>query len=135
MFEWKNEFSVNIQEIDTQHKKLFEIGSRLYALIRMKNFDVFDDIITVLTELEDYTKYHFNYEEKLMALYGFEDYEAHKMQHSIFVQKLEDVRKIDIDEAQSKVLMDIIVFVADWITNHILKRDHEYMDLFLQKIK
>ena len=31
MFEWKNEYAVNIGSIDAQHQMLFAIGRELYA--------------------------------------------------------------------------------------------------------
>jgi hemerythrin len=34
MFEWKNEYSVNIASIDAQHKKLFAIAEELHEAIR-----------------------------------------------------------------------------------------------------
>ena len=35
-FEWKDEYSVNVAEIDKQHRRLFEIGARLYDLAGAK---------------------------------------------------------------------------------------------------
>jgi len=36
---------------------------------------------TVLTELVDYTSYHFETEEQMLLQYGYAEYEAHKVMH------------------------------------------------------
>jgi hemerythrin len=134
MLEWKNEYSVSNDEIDKQHKRLFEIGSELYVLLKSKKYDAYDDIVSVLDELEKYTVYHFDYEEKLMKKYGYAGYEEQKREHDAFIRKLEETNKLDIDEEQLVVMMDLVVFVANWITAHILKSDMQYKDFFMGKM-
>ena len=68
MFEWKENFSVNIKNIDDQHRELFRIGNSLYNIISIKDgIDRYDEIMKELYEMKDYAIYHFDYEEKLMA--------------------------------------------------------------------
>ena len=58
-FEWKERYMLGIEEVDKQHKKLFEIGARAYELTRLDNaYDRYDDIMEVLKELFDYAQYH-----------------------------------------------------------------------------
>ncbi len=129
MFQWKDVLSCNIAEIDNQHKKLLEIGSRLYDIIRnQKDFDYYDDILYILQELQDYTVYHFDYEEKLMQQYGYEGLEEQKKQHQHFVDKLKEAAKKDIDEEQFSFSLDLATFIADWIEHHILGSDKKYKD-------
>ncbi len=130
MFEWKNEYGVEVEEIDHQHQKLLEIGSRLFDFVRERNEDHYDDIILVLAELEDYTLMHFEYEENLLEQHGYAHLQEHKKEHASFVNKVIQLKNQDIDEVQSKVTMDMIVFIADWISKHILKTDHQYKDFF-----
>lgn len=131
LFKWKDTFSVNVSDIDRQHKKLFEIGSRVYDIVSLDdNYDHYDEIMEILNELVDYTVYHFGFEEKLMEKYGYEDYEQHKMQHYFFIKKVEKMVKKDIDERQQEVMRDLIAFIADWISSHILKSDMKYKEFF-----
>jgi len=134
MFDWKEIYSVNVDEIDKQHKKLFEIGGRIYDLVQSNDeYDHYDEILTILEELKDYTIFHFDYEEKLMRQYEFEEAETHSFEHIFFVKKLQKLQIEDIDTKQKKVTMELITFIADWIAGHILKTDMGYKDFFNSK--
>ncbi|NLW22513.1 MAG: hemerythrin family protein [Tissierellia bacterium] len=133
MFKWKDEFSVNIKSVDEQHKEIFRIGNDLYDIISIRDgVDRYDEIMDALNRLRDYAVYHFDYEEKLMEENGYPKLEQHKRQHEAFIAKVNAIDQEAVDESQRKVGMDLIVFVANWIENHILKTDMEYKE-FLNK--
>lgn len=129
MFRWRNEFSCNVEEIDNQHKRLFEIGGKLYDLVSLGNeYDHYDEIMKILEELREYTEYHFLYEEKLLQDQGYEQYDIHKIEHDFFIKKLKRLENLNIDEKQDESVMQIITFVADWISSHIMKTDIQYKE-------
>ncbi len=129
MFKWKDSFSTNIEEIDNQHKKLIDIGSRITDIVMAKDgLDHYDEIIELINELKDYTVYHFNYEENLLEKYGYKDLKRHKLQHFKFIQKISEFIDKDIDDNQKEVTIEMMVFLADWIENHILKVDAQYSE-------
>ncbi|MGI6669441.1 MAG: bacteriohemerythrin [Acetivibrionales bacterium] len=133
-FKWKDEYNTGIKEIDDQHRRLFEIGGRIYDLANANDaYDHYDEIMAVLEELKAYTVYHFGYEEKLMERFGYEHYETHKFQHYFAVRKIQKFEEEDVDENQSEIIMKIVAFISDWISNHILKEDMKYKDLFISK--
>ncbi|WDV45588.1 bacteriohemerythrin [Clostridiaceae bacterium M8S5] len=134
MFKWKDEYSVKISSIDEQHKKLLSIGEELFDIVSDSgNIDYYDEIVEILKRLEDYTIYHFQFEEELMAKYNYDDLERHKEQHAKFVNKIKSITDDAVDESQKSVTMDMIMFIADWIEKHILKVDHRYKDIVLEK--
>jgi hemerythrin-like metal-binding domain len=129
MFDWKPEYSLNIAEIDKQHKRLFELAAELYEISRAKDdFDHYDEIMRVFQELSDYTVYHFSYEENLLDQYKFEPHytKMHKLEHGAFVNKMVKLGQQDLDKNQKKVLLDIIMFAVDWIEKHIMNTDKKY---------
>ncbi|WP_026894378.1 bacteriohemerythrin [Clostridiisalibacter paucivorans] len=131
LFKWKDKYTTNVGEIDKQHRKLFEIGSRLYYIMILNDdIDHYDEIMAIVEELKNYTIYHFDYEEKLMESHGYEDLAEHKKKHTIFVNKIKEVSAKDIDEQQKGITMDIIMFIADWIEKHILGTDMKYKEFF-----
>jgi hemerythrin len=133
-FKWKDEFSTGIETIDKQHRHLLEIGARIYDLADANDgVDHYDEIMAVLSELKDYTVYHFGYEEKLMDQYGYEHYETHKFQHFFVIKKIDRFENEDIDNKQKETILDLVQFIFDWITNHILKEDMAYKDFFISK--
>ncbi len=134
MFKWREIYSCNIEEVDNQHKRLLEIGSNLSNLVRNKDgIDRYDEIMEHLGELKNYTIYHFNSEEELMEKYGYEGLDEHKKAHRNFIDKINEIHCKDIDEDQRGVTMEILIFIADWIENHILKDDHRYKDFLNEK--
>jgi hemerythrin len=129
MFKWKDTYSTGIAEIDTQHRRLFEIGAEIYEIASIKDdFDHYDEIMQSLEELKEYTIYHFSFEEELMMKYDFDQYETHKVEHAFFVKKLQKIARKDLEEGQADTLMALVHFVADWVTGHILDTDMNYRE-------
>lgn len=127
MIKWKEEFSVNVKVIDEQHKKLFEIGSRIDELVSLSDSaDHYDEIMLVMEELKDYTIYHFDFEENLLGKSGYDDLQKQHFEHHFFIKKLEKIGKKDIDSDQEEAIGEIYSFLINWITEHILKSDMKY---------
>ena len=76
MINWKPEYSVGIENIDNQHKKMFEILNVLRQAAEARD-DVEADFYTVRL-LRYYAEYHFNSEEQLMAKYNYPGLDKHK---------------------------------------------------------
>ncbi|HOV26108.1 MAG TPA: bacteriohemerythrin [Pseudobacteroides sp.] len=132
VLEWNEKFSVNINVIDEQHKKLFEIGRRIYdELCITGEHDRYDEISKIFDELNEYVEYHFKFEEELMEKCGYPNLEIHKMQHRFFIKKLEKEKNRDIDANQKESLVRLISFIADWIVQHILGEDMAYKEALM----
>lgn len=117
---WNNALSTGIGEQDTQHKKLIDLINQLNdAMQAGKGADVLGK---VLSELVNYTVYHFGYEEKLMAQHKYEETPAHKAEHAKFVQTAGDFKK-KFDAGNAVVSTEIMNFLRDWLTTHIMKTD------------
>lgn len=136
MFQWKEHFTCNINEIDKQHKMLLELGAKLYDIVKLKDdIDRYDEIMVILTELKDYTIYHFAAEEKLLEDNGYDSFELqlHKRQHKSFINKIKQFENQDIDEKQEAITLDMLTFIANWIEQHILKTDQKYSSFLNEK--
>lgn len=134
MFKWKEDFSVNVKMIDDQHKELFRLGTELYTLVSAKDgIDRYDEIMVVIGRLSDYTVEHFAYEEEVMKNNNYDNFDEHKKQHDAFVSKIQSIKAEDVDIRQRKVGMDLIVFVSNWIENHILVTDMKYKEFLNEK--
>lgn len=128
---WRNILSCNIKEIDDQHKKLFEISSKLNILAPICwkiNFE--DEILQVVNDLKDYSVYHFDFEENLMKKYNFEGFEEHCQEHESFVKKVMEIEQEVLNFNRAETVISIIDFVTGWITEHILTTDMKYKDYF-----
>lgn len=135
MFEWKDSYSVGIEKINEQHKKLLSIGEELVYVIEntSKGLDQYDEVKRLLKELYDYTIYHFSYEEELMEKHDFLELPSHKFQHKLFVKKLEEIDLKEFDNDQIESTNQLLNFIANWITDHILKEDQKYSGILIEK--
>ena len=125
---WKIEYSINNKEIDEQHKKLFDV---LNILIENKEVNIDSKIITdTLLEMLNYAEYHFSTEEKYMLRLNYPEYNEHKKEHRDFIKKtsLLSLRAMENDET---IPLEILIFLNEWLVNHILKSDLKLNKYFL----
>lgn len=131
MFNWSEEYALGIQEIDDQHKHLFEIGNELYTLLNTSaEGDIYDEIMEIVDSLKEYTVFHFGVEEKYFEDFGYDGTAAHIHEHNTFIQKLDSIDFHAVDEDQRKHAMSILKMVIDWIFKHIHGSDFLYRDCF-----
>lgn len=131
MIKWKENFSVNIAEIDSQHKQLFILGEKISSILAVNDgYDHYDEIMDTFLELKRYTLYHFEYEEELMRKHGYKAVEDHKKEHEAFINEIVKLEKADAENAQKQIMTNILSFILDWIVGHILKTDMSYKTFF-----
>jgi hemerythrin-like metal-binding protein len=117
---WSNMLSTGISEQDTQHKKLIDLINQLNDAMQAGQGAAV--LGNVLNELVNYTVFHFSYEEKLMGQHKYEDTPAHKAEHLKFVQTVGDFKK-KFDSGKAVISVEIMNFLRDWLTSHIMKTD------------
>ncbi|AGY74504.1 bacteriohemerythrin [Clostridium autoethanogenum] len=131
MFEWKDEYACGIKRIDDEHQKLFEIGQSIYELaVNENHVDYFGDILNLIDDLKEYTVYHFEDEEKIMKMYDYPGYSEQKRVHDKFIEKIESLDLDEMDEDIQKSILNILDFVYNWISSHILGMDLKIKDYF-----
>jgi len=124
LIKWKEEYKIGVEQIDKQHQKLFEIANEAYELLKNDFcYDKFDRIIEILAQLRDYAIYHFKSEEEYMLSINYKGYPAQKEAHDSFVDKLNAVKLDTIDENQNQYILELLDFIINWISNHILGSD------------
>jgi hemerythrin len=124
MVTWKESYSIGNKMIDEQHKKLFELCDKIVELHHDEFvIDKYDRIVVLISELRDYTSFHFHQEEAYMLKINYAGYEDQKVDHENFIKKLLDVNLRDIDENQDEYIESLLVFVLEWICDHIVKKD------------
>jgi hemerythrin len=123
LLRWNDSMSVNITEIDQQHQKL--IGMINHLNDAMKAGKGKDVTAKIVGGLMTYTKVHFNTEEKLFDQHGYPETAAHKREHAIFVQKVGNFKR-DFDADKIGLSVEIMNFLSNWLTKHIMKTDQQY---------
>jgi hemerythrin len=123
MFEWKPEYSVQLPEIDAQHRRLFALAAELHtAMSQGQGKTVLEK---ALAQLADYTKAHFAAEERLMRKYEYPLAHAHKLQHDQLTAQVLDLQQ-RFCNGEGVVTVDLMLFLQDWLSTHILGSDMKY---------
>lgn len=122
MPEWREEYSVGIEELDNQHKELFAIGARLASAV---STGASVDVAATVTELIEYAMKHFKLEERIMEDAGYEHLEYHRTMHEFMRTR------VDLLAARvSKGLLtteELAEFMETWLTEHIIMEDMRYI--------
>ena len=127
---WDESLSVGIKKMDKQHQELVKIINCL-----VENEDASgrsEPIAQVLDRMTQYAVYHFETEEALMLEYGYPDYESQRDDHTQFKIK---TAKFCLDALQGKETLpdELLSYLRDWLTHHILKADMKYKVYFLER--
>jgi len=130
LINWQPNYSVNIKEIDLQHRKLIDVINKLHDA--MKSGKGKEVMSKILGELVDYTNYHFGNEEKLFDQYGYSESRTHKRQHSDLVKQVVNYKN-DFETGKSMLTMELMNFLKDWLTKHILDSDKQYSSFLNSK--
>lgn len=120
---WNEKYSVNVQSMDIQHKKLFELLDELLSAMKEGKGSV--ALSSVLDGLTTYTIYHFKSEENLISMHGYPELEAHKLEHKNLIDNVSEFKK-KFDSGQIGMSLNVMNFLNSWITDHILQNDKEY---------
>lgn len=130
LFEWSDKFSINVKEMDDQHKKLVAILNYFHDA---KLTDGDEEVVgTVLDELVAYTKTHFKREEELLKQYEFPGYATQKSEHDALVRKAEAMQK-KYYTGDREVATDVAILINDWLVEHIMIEDKIYGVYFNSK--
>lgn len=131
MYEMKPEYYTGIAVIDKEHERLFELAEETYELLNngiLQNKT--ESLMTLISELIDYTRKHFSHEELYMKSIQYAHIEEHAAQHRQFEESLLqfDLDAIEDDfEGQNEAIENLLDFLANWLINHILKVDKLYV--------
>ena len=123
---WNDRYSVGVKELDEQHKQLFKMLDDLFESI-----DTVVDSQTVsdvLSRLREYALEHFETEERYMSECEYPDIENHKGMHEQFRMKVDDLCSVGTARPE-QVLTDVLNFLYEWLTGHILSCDKKYAPL------
>ena len=124
--EWDDSFSVNNPEIDDQHKKWIEIHNKMHVnLIQSGKKIIGSTPLDSLKEMQDYTKYHFDFEEEYMRRITYPGLMEHIKLHKNFENQIYEYHR-EISEGRMVLSSEIIKIIKKWLLEHILNEDKKY---------
>jgi len=126
LLEWKEEYAMGFEQIDSQHRKIFNIINNLNAALKEQHGK--DVIADTLNELVQYADYHFKYEEVMFAEFHYEGSVEHIAEHNAYCEKM--ARFILENKETNTLPYRVLDFLIEWWTDHITGSDREYIQCF-----
>jgi hemerythrin len=130
LFTWDPTFSVGFNDWDDHHKRLFELINQLYEAMRLGKGS--QELSIILSNLLDYTNFHFSSEEARFTQFGYPDKVKHVGEHQIFKDKIVEFRT-QAASGQVGLTVKVASFLKDWLLNHIKIEDKKYGPFFKSK--
>jgi hemerythrin-like metal-binding protein len=131
LFMWKDSFKVGVAEIDQQHEMFLEhINDCIKFAPNCDNTVIIRDLIK---NLKDYASMHFAFEEEKMRSCNYVEYANHVNQHRYFENQVMELGDA-INKGVHEKVESIVVFMRDWLINHILEEDKKYASYISHKV-
>lgn len=125
MYEWDDRYCIGEPNIDSQHRRLFQICERV-----MKIFQYDDEarnqrtVAEAVKYLKNYTMEHFANEEAYQRAIGYEGFAEHHQKHEEFTQTILDEEKILEESGYTPENVEQFVkIVNNWLVDHIMRCD------------
>jgi hemerythrin len=123
LFSWSDKFSVQVREIDEEHKTLVGLLCGLNDAMREGKGK--EALGSILEDLVQYTKKHFANEERIMRVNGYPDYAQHKAIHDYMTQRVSEIYK-EHQEGKTRMTFEVMIFLQKWVEKHIMGTDKLY---------
>jgi hemerythrin len=120
---WSSEYSVGVEELDRQHRMLFDILNDLHAAMMQGKAQSLTG--ELLRKLIDYTRKHFSAEEAMMAAAGYSGLAQHRLQHKDLMKQVDEFAG-RFERGEKALNVQLMNFLRDWLTTHIQHSDRAY---------
>jgi hemerythrin len=130
---WNNDdYSVQIPFIDSEHKILVAMVNGIYNAMETQGPFQNQIILDKLANLSNGIKNHFESEERFLLDNKYPEYDSHKLEHTILVERLDEFEsrfKLEEKAFSEKMLL----FLKDWLIRHIILHDRKFGYYFKDK--
>ncbi|MEI6379200.1 MAG: bacteriohemerythrin [Candidatus Falkowbacteria bacterium] len=124
---WEDKYSVGVEQIDNQHKKMFAVINDLVSAINSKPTE--EKLSAIIKSLIEYKKFHFATEEKYFKEFNYDGAADHIAKHHEFSQKLEEIESKYVGDVVG-LAFELVDFLEDWLIEHLMIIDQKYVPCF-----
>jgi hemerythrin len=117
---WSANYHVEFAEIDDDHQHLIALMNGLIAALNEQVAE--EKIAGLLSELVNYTAWHFRHEERLMQSYRYPDFIPHKRQHVRLIEEANTFQNRFSNDGLP-VVAAVLSLLKGWLFNHVLVQD------------
>lgn len=118
--QWDESLLVGHEEIDSQHRELFEVLDRLR--MAAQNQEPGSVRLGILAELVERTRKHFVLEESVMNQLGYADLPAHHAEHGRLMAQVQELQD-KVIQGDLPLSLSVFQFLYGWLARHIEVRD------------
>lgn len=119
--DWRDQYVIGIAEIDNQHRELLRLFQSIAEAANEQTG--WANIHFRIVELRNFAEFHFEFEESLMRMFGYANVKQHAESHRDFFPRLEAIMRSSIVDT---VKHDVVKFLSEWLTDHIMGADRSY---------
>jgi len=115
LLQWKPEYSVGIQSMDDEHREMIDLINSTYE--KLKSDTDADQVEDCLGEILSTISMHFALEERIMRKAGYGEFQAHKDDHELLLDRLRDLMDdffVDPTNGSSRLEQSL----SDWFAGH-----------------
>lgn len=124
MFTFTDDCLIGVEQIDGEHRGLFQLIGEMYDLVKNQYLDdKHDKICEMISRLKNYADEHFRHEEEYMAQIKHPELELQKKQHLEFDEKMIEVDAILNENNEEEMLEDLLAYLVKWLYRHIIGSD------------
>lgn len=127
---WSCRYETGIGSIDSQHQALFQALNLLADSFKAGTSK--EQVKDSLDFLVKYTIEHFQTEESYMREMDYPGLGPHMALHAELMARVHDLQAKQLQG--TPITMEVTIFLADWLKNHIDEVDMEYVAFAKAKI-
>lgn len=124
---WKDEYNVDVKEIDEQHKKIFAAINDLIEIASLTPTK--EKLMPIIEKLAEYKELHFATEEKYFHQFNFEGASEHEAEHRRFNETFIAIQS-KYQENTTEFAFALLDFLEDWLIEHLIIMDQKYKKCF-----
>ena len=118
--QWDSIFSVGIEELDNQYKKIIDMINALYDAAHEKRRQMKD---VVVARLKHCFAENIATEEKYMLIYNYPDINHHRSEHADFIKNV-----LEFQETCGEIPVSALAtvdFRKEWLIRHVINADRK----------
>jgi hemerythrin len=119
---WEERYQTGIEEIDAQHKALFDLVVSLGEALRSRPGAI--QLEGLVPKLESYARNHLSHEEALFAQYDYPRAKEHIEAHDKLRGDIVHFR--DMLKNDRLTALALFNYMELWLYNHVMKMDMDY---------
>jgi hemerythrin-like metal-binding protein len=115
LLQWKPEYSVGVQSMDDEHREMIDLINATYE--KLKSDADADQVEEYLGEILSTISMHFALEERIMQNAGYGEFQEHKDDHEVLLDRLRDLMDDYFSDPVSGARR-LEQSLSDWFAEH-----------------